>query len=64
MDMRLIREKELLRRLPISRTTLWRMCSRGEFPQPFRLSARIKVWDLSEVEETILKFKLKEFAND
>jgi predicted DNA-binding transcriptional regulator AlpA len=44
-----VRERELLALLPFSRTTLWRMERRGEFPRSVRLSAGIKAWRTEDV---------------
>jgi len=33
----------------LSRSTLWRMCRRGEFPQPLKLTARLIGWRAAEV---------------
>ena len=35
----------------LSRTTIWRMVKRGEFPQPVALGARARGWRASEVQE-------------
>jgi len=32
----------------LSRSTLWRMCRRGEFPQPLKLTARLIGWRAAE----------------
>lgn len=45
-----IRLPELLKLVPISRTTLWRMERDGEFPSRIRLGANSVGWDLAEVE--------------
>lgn len=36
--------------LPISPATLWRLVKAKKFPQPFKLGARVTVWDAAEVE--------------
>lgn len=33
----------------LSRTTVWRMAARGEFPRPVALSARTRMWVESDV---------------
>jgi prophage regulatory protein len=43
-----LREKELLERLPLSSSTLWRLVSKGLFPAPIKLSVGVTVW--SEIE--------------
>lgn len=44
-----IRQAGLLAILPISSATLWRWISKGYFPQPVKLSARITAWRLRDV---------------
>ncbi|MFM7659352.1 MAG: helix-turn-helix transcriptional regulator [Betaproteobacteria bacterium] len=44
-----LREKELLERLPLSSSTLWRLVSKGLFPAPIKLSAGVTVWSESAV---------------
>lgn len=39
--------------LPISQATLWRLVKAKKFPQPFKLGARVTVWDAAEVEAFI-----------
>lgn len=48
---RLIRHAALAEQLGISRTTLWRMVRNGEFPAPRRITAGVKGWLPSEVDE-------------
>jgi prophage regulatory protein len=35
----------------LSRSTLWRQCRRGEFPQPLKLTARLIGWRAGEVHQ-------------
>jgi predicted DNA-binding transcriptional regulator AlpA len=44
-EVRLMREKEVVQLLGVSRTTLWRWCTAEKFPPPVYLSSRLKVWD-------------------
>lgn len=34
----------------LSRSTIWRLCRRGEFPQPLKLTARLIGWRAAEVQ--------------
>lgn len=43
-------QNQLLEMLNISRTTLWRMIKRDEFPAPNRDNPRKLIWCLLEVE--------------
>lgn len=49
----LLRTAELIELLPFSRSTLWRLVARNEFPQPLRLSTGVIAWRLDEVERWI-----------
>ncbi|MFZ4875003.1 helix-turn-helix transcriptional regulator [Janthinobacterium sp. Mn2066] len=42
-------------KLPVSRDTIWRWVRAGKFPAPFKLSNRVTVWDLDQVEAFITK---------
>ena len=50
---RWLREKELLRRVPFSRSTLWREVKAGRFPTPYKLSPGTAAWNWPEVLESI-----------
>lgn len=39
--------------LGISRSTLWRLRSTGEFPEPVKISVRRIAWDPEEIERFI-----------
>ena len=42
-------------KLPVSPDTIWRWVRGGQFPAPFKLSARVTVWDLDQVDAFIAK---------
>lgn len=48
---RYIREKDLLKILPISKSTLWRKVAAEEFPKPIKLSQKITAWKTSDVDD-------------
>ena len=50
---RIIRLKEVLRLCGCSRSTLYEMMERREFPQPVSISQRIVGWHLRDVLEWI-----------
>jgi prophage regulatory protein len=52
---RIIREKELIKILGVSRATIHRWLKAGTFPQAIRLSQGIKGWPETTVEEFIAK---------
>jgi prophage regulatory protein len=47
---RLIRLPELLRRVPLSRSTIYQLVSRGEFPAPSRIGPRAVAWSEALVD--------------
>lgn len=49
----ILRVQEVSRRVGLSRTTLWRLGKRGEFPQARKLTAKTIGWLESDVEEWI-----------
>ena len=48
-----VRERELLRRVPFSRSTLWREVKAGRFPAPYKLSPNTTAWLWCEVLENL-----------
>lgn len=50
-DMKIIRSRELAKKLTISGPTLWRMEQRGELPPKIRISERISGWRESDIEK-------------
>ena len=47
---RALRITSVLHKVGISRTQLYRLIERGQFPRQFHLSARTAVWDEAEVD--------------
>ncbi len=56
---RALRLSGVLTKVGISRTQLYRLISRNQFPRQFHLSERITVWDEAEVD-TWLRSKCEE----
>lgn len=56
MSRRVIRISELASsrdksgKLPVSQATIWRWVKEGRFPKPFKLSDRITVWNIEDIE--------------
>lgn len=50
---RIVRMDELLRRLQISRATVYRWTDEGKFPRPMRLGPRAMGWKESVLSEWI-----------
>ena len=48
-DDRVLTERELLERLPLDRSTVWRMVQDGRFPRPIQLSPGRKGWRWSVI---------------
>lgn len=48
-----LRLKDVQRRIPYSRSTIYFKVSRGEFPQPVRLGARAVAWLESDIDQWI-----------
>jgi prophage regulatory protein len=55
MSMRFIRFRELRQRIPLGRTTIWRMMREGRFPQSRRIGKMAAAWLESEVEDWMKK---------
>jgi prophage regulatory protein len=47
---RIVSPKAVIAKTSLSRTTLWRLSRRGEFPAPVRLSTNRIGWSLKAVE--------------
>ncbi len=50
-EKRFLRLPEVLKRTALSRTSIWRMMKRNEFPRNVRLGARAVAWRESDVEK-------------
>lgn len=48
-DDRVLTERELLERVPLNRSTVWRMVQEGRFPPPIQLSPARKGWRWSVI---------------
>jgi prophage regulatory protein len=51
--MRYLRFKELKQRVPLGRTTIWRMMREGRFPLSRRIGKAATAWLENEIEEWI-----------
>ncbi len=52
--------KEILAKYPISRTTLYRLIEKGEFPPPVKFGSR-SYWKSDEIEEAVKALEDKRF---
>jgi predicted DNA-binding transcriptional regulator AlpA len=46
---RLLRLKQVLEIIPLSKSTWWEGCKSGRFPAPIKLTERTTVWRLSDI---------------
>ena len=42
-------------RLPVSPATVWRWVREGRFPKPFKLSDRVTVWNISDIDAFVAR---------
>lgn len=49
----LLRLREVLRRVPVSRSTWYAGVAQGRFPQPVRLGARSVAWRASDIDSLV-----------
>lgn len=47
----LIRMSELIKMVSMSKSQIWLMIRKGQFPKPYKPSERVSVWLLSEVSD-------------
>lgn len=52
-QMGLLRVKQVLRFVPVSRSNWWAGVKAGRFPKPFKLSQRVTVWRVSDIRKVI-----------
>lgn len=50
-ETRSLRLPEVVRRLGVSRPTIYRMIAAGQFPKPRKLGGRVSVWSSSELDD-------------
>ena len=53
MSNRYLRVHEVAQMLSINKSTVWAWNKKGDFPKGIKLSERVTVWRLSEIEEWI-----------
>ncbi len=51
--MRVVRLPDVLARVGLSRSTLWRLIKAGQFPKPIKLGGRAVGWIEEEIDEWI-----------
>ncbi len=45
-----LREKDVLQQVRISKSQLWRLINRGQFPKPIKISERCNAWDSRQID--------------
>ena len=45
-----LRIKDLVKRVPVAKSTIWLWVSDGRFPAPVKLSERVTAWPVSSIE--------------
>ena len=50
MNARVMKVRDVMDALGVSRVTLWRLVKAGKFPQPIRIGSRILRWRVEDVE--------------
>ncbi len=49
LDFGFLRLPEVLKRIPVSKSTWWAGVKEGKFPQPVKLSPRCTAWRVSDI---------------
>lgn len=52
-DRRLLAWRDVAKRVPLSRTTIWHLRRSGAFPEPTRISVRRIAWSEDQINEWI-----------
>jgi prophage regulatory protein len=55
---RLIRLPEVLRRIPVSKSTWWKGVKEGQYPKPVKLSPRVTCWRESDIAKIAIQGRL------
>jgi prophage regulatory protein len=46
-----IRLRELVKRVPVAKSTVWKWVEDGKFPRPVKLSQRVTAWPVASIEQ-------------
>lgn len=58
-DIKFMRIGEVLKIIPVGRSTFYRKVKNGEYPKPYKLSDRISAWKYSDIKELAESIKKK-----
>lgn len=53
MNQQYLRDKQVAEILTIGRSSVWRLVKEGKLPAPLKISERVTVWKLSDIEAFI-----------
>ena len=59
-----IRLPQVLKIIPVGRSTWWAGCRSGKYPKPVKLSERITAWKASDIHELIKKLEEENNASN
>jgi prophage regulatory protein len=45
-----LRIKDVVKRVPVARSTIWLWVADGKFPRPVKLSERVTAWPVASIE--------------
>lgn len=48
---RMLRLKQVLELVPVSKSTIWDWVKKGMFPQPIRLGSKTTCWKMSDIQQ-------------
>jgi predicted DNA-binding transcriptional regulator AlpA len=54
-----LRLKEVLKIIPVSKSTWWAGIKTGRFPKGIKLSERITAWRVEDIRELVLKLSVQ-----
>lgn len=60
----MLRQPEVLRRVGVSRTTLWRKIRAGEFPAPVQLGPNSIGWPEAEITEWLASLPRQNYGGE
>lgn len=49
------RQDQVLKRVPVSRSTWWRWIKEGKAPKPIKLSEKVTVWRSTDIDDFIIR---------
>ncbi len=59
-----VRIAQILKVIPIGRSTWWQGVKDGRFPQPVKIGPRTTVWNVEDIRAVLEALALEGFGND